>query len=247
MNDLTLNERQLATLKNTTAKSLNSGEFNLFIEYCRNVGLDPIRKQVVPILFSASDPAKRQMTIVVTIDGLRVIAARAGGYRADDHAPVIVYRDDLKNPDTNPLGIEKAVVRVFKQDNRGDWYPVVAEAYWDEFAPIKQWGDQPAKLDSKTLWPAKPRVMICKCAEAQALRKGWPDQFAGIYADSEFDQAQAIDGDASEVVEGLSSAPMCSAARIGLASLRPLSVRHPLSPSRLNKPPFQTFRPRRHN
>ena len=228
MNDLTLNERQLATLKNTIAKSLNAPEFNLFTEYCRNIGLDPIRKQVIPIIFSADDAAKRQMTIVVTIDGLRTIAERVQNYRPDEDEPRYFYDEALIDPHTNPKGIERCVVTVWKQDNRGVWNKVNGTAYWDEFAPVKEdaeggydwvdtgekWPDsgKPKKrkvargevtrmLDSKTLWPKMPRIMIAKCAEAQALRKGWPDQFSGVHVDAEFDKAKMQDAEASEVVE----------------------------------------------
>jgi phage recombination protein Bet len=228
MNALTtLNDRQLATLKNTIAKPLNAPEFNLYVEYCARIGLDPIRRQVIPIIFSANDAEKRQMTIVVTIDGLRTIAERVQNYRPDEDEPRYFYSEDLKNPHTNPLGIERCVVVVWKQDNRGKWNKVNGTAYWDEFVPVKDdaeggydwvdtgdtWPDGKPKrrkvprgevvtaIDSKTLWPKMPRIMIAKCAEAQALRKGWPDQFSGVHVDAEFDRARTIDADATEIAE----------------------------------------------
>lgn len=200
MNELVaLTDRQMATLRSTIANDCNAPEFNLFVEYARRIGLDPIRKQIIPIIFSANDPKKRNMQIVVSIDGLRTIAERVQNYRPDDEEPQYVYSDELKHPDTNPLGIEKCVVKAWKQDSKGDWYPVKASAYWDEYVPIKTW-DGTAKIDSKTLWPKMPRLMIAKCAEALALRKGWPDQFAGIHLDAEFDRAKTSDIDATESV-----------------------------------------------
>jgi hypothetical protein len=35
--------------------------------------------------------------------------------------------------------------------------------------------------------------MIAKCAEALALRKGWPDDFSNVYAAEEIDRARALD------------------------------------------------------
>lgn len=229
MNDLTvLTDRQLATLKNTIAKPLNTPEFNLYVEYCARIGLDPIRKQVIPIVFNAGDAERRQMTIVVTIDGLRTIAERVQNYRPDEDEPRYTYKEELKDPHTNPLGIERCVVVVWKQDNKGVWNKVNGTAYWDEFVPLKDdaeggytwedtgetWpdsgkpkkkkiprGDVVTAIDSKTLWPKMPRIMIAKCAEAQALRKGWPDQFSGVHVDAEFDRARADDTDAAEIVE----------------------------------------------
>ena len=223
-----LSQRQLATLKATTAKTLTMQEFDLFIEYCRSVELDPIRKQVVPIIFSANDAQKRAMTIVVTIDGLRTLAERATNYRPDENEPQYFIKPELVDKHTNPLGIERCSVTVHKQDKSGKWNKVNGTAYWEEFAPIVEsaeggfewvdsgetWPDtgKPKKrkkpigesvqmIDPKTLWAKMPRIMIAKCAEAQALRKGWPSTFSGVNVDAEFDRKLADDRAASEVVE----------------------------------------------
>ena len=196
---MTLSERQVATLKNTIAADCNPSEFNMFVDYARRIGLDPIRGQVIPLVFSKDNPAKRKLNIVVTVDGQRTIADRLRNYRPDSDEPKIVYDEALKNPNTNPLGIEKCVVTLWKQDNKGEWFKVNGTVYWDEFAAVKQWGNQDPKLDG--LWCTKPRIMITKCAESQALRKGWPDQFANIYSDAEFDKELVDDRNASDVVE----------------------------------------------
>jgi hypothetical protein len=110
------------------------------------------------------------------------------------------------------LGIGCARVQLWQQDNRGDWFPVVGEAHWDEFAPIKdEWEEDPTTgafrrsgrqvLENQGGWARMPRLMITKCATMQALRAGWPDQFGNIYAEEEMDQARALDQTASELVE----------------------------------------------
>lgn len=38
-------------------------------------------------------------------------------------------------------------------------------------------------------WATMPHVMLSKCAEAQALRKGWPEDLSGIYSFDEMQQA----------------------------------------------------------
>ena len=101
---------------------------------------------------------------------------------------------------------------MFKQDDKGDWYPIAGTAYWDEFAPLKEeWGyvdgnnkKQPTGvkyLDTSGNWGRMPRVMIAKCAEAQALRRGWPDDLSNVYESSELDQAKAADVDPVEAIE----------------------------------------------
>ncbi len=208
MGALTLNPRQTALVRRTVASDCNDDEFNLFMEASRSYGLDPFRKQVMALVFSKDKPDKRRMSIVVSRDGLRVLAQRCGDYRPASEKADIEYSDDLKGP-TNPKGIISATVKLWKQDKRGDWYPVIGEAYWDEFAPVREaWAfDQTAgkrqptgkmELDASGNWARMPIVMITKCAEAQALRAGWPDTFGGVYAEEELAQAQALD--ASELV-----------------------------------------------
>jgi hypothetical protein len=43
--------------------------------------------------------------------------------------------------------------------------------------------------------------MIAKCAEMQALRAGWPEQFTGLYDEAELDRAKALDLTAMEIVQ----------------------------------------------
>ena len=148
-------------------------------------GLDPFSKQITAIVFNKGNAEKRQMSIITGIDGMRAIAARSGRYRPDGEEPLIEYSEDAKDPCTNPLGIVKAVVRIYIADvlKGGGWQPVIGVAHWDEFAPIKdEWAyDEDARkrkpTGKQTLdgnWPKMGRVMICKCAEAQALRRAFP-------------------------------------------------------------------------
>lgn len=191
---------QLATIRHTVASDTNDSEFNLFMEAAKSYGLDPFRKQINAIVFNKSKPDKRKMTIIVSRDGLRVIAQRCGDYRPASDRAELITDDDLKGPN-NPLGIVSCAVKLHKRDQDGTWYPVYGEAYWDEFAPLKEKWDlnqssgrrEPTgvfELESGN-WTKMPRLMLQKCAEAQALRAGWPDVFSGLYAEEEMDQARA--------------------------------------------------------
>jgi phage recombination protein Bet len=196
-----LNANQLHLLKRTVASDCNHDEFNLFVEVARNLRLDPFRKQVIPLVFSKDNPAKRRMSIVVGIDGMRRIAARTGNYRPASDEPEFVVDADAKS-DTNPHGIVKCRLHVFQQDSRGEWFPVDGTVYWEEFAAVDDewaWSDQKNKrapTGKKTLsgnWGKMPRLMIAKCAEAQALRRGWPDDLGGVYAEEELDRTRVSD------------------------------------------------------
>lgn len=195
------NEKQLDLIRRTVAKDASPDEFRQFVHICRHTELDPLRRQAYCFVFHKDDAKKRQMVPVIAIGGFRSIAARTSCYRPDGRAPRIEYDESLKS-DTNPLGIVRAEVSVF-QFSHGQWFEVVGEAYWEEYAPIvDEWkgrGDERRKTGRRILdprkdaWSRMPRVMIAKCAEAQALRRAWPDSFSAIYEESEIDRTHSLD------------------------------------------------------
>lgn len=199
---------QLELVKRTVAADCNNDEFSLFVEVCRRVGLDPFRRQIYAVVYSKNNSERRRMSIITGIDGFRAVAARNRDYRPDEAEPLITYRDDLKDPATNPLGIEKAVARAFKLAPNGEWHPVIGVAYWDEFAPVDEIWEYDAAQGRKApcgkfklggQWPRMGRVLIAKCAEAQALRKGWPEDLSGVYSPEEMARAEAEQTAAEQV------------------------------------------------
>ena len=221
-----LSSQQIQLIRRTIANDCNDAEFDLFMAAARSAGLDPFRKQISPLVFSKDDPAKRRMSIITTIDGLRVIASRSGRYRPDEDEPDFSYDPDEKGPH-NPLGLVRAKVRIHVQDDRGAWHPVIGVAYWSEFAPVKEdavdgydwidtgevWPDsgrpkkkKVARGSGETVrkvegnWERMGRVMLAKCAEAQALRKAFPEDTSGLYEAAELDQARAVEVLPSEAV-----------------------------------------------
>lgn len=196
--------KQLDLMRRTVAKDCNAAEFDLFIHTCKAVRLDPLRRQIYAFVFSKDDPKKRQMTIVTSIGGYRSIAERTGSYRPG--RTETFFDAALKDPATNPQGISHATATVFKYIH-GEWHAIEESAYWTEFAPIKEiWENREPtgkfQLDRKKEgWTRMPRVMIEKCAEAKALRRGWPDDFDGLYSEDEMAQAHTIDLTATELAD----------------------------------------------
>lgn len=217
---------QLALIRKTVAADTNQDEFELFVHTAKHLRLDPLRRQIYAFVFSKGDADKRRMSIIVAIDGFRAIADRTGAYRPDEEEPSFEVDPAQINPDTNPVGLVKATVRVWKHSH-GAWHKVTASAYWDEYAPIKQsaddyewrdtgetWpdsgkpkkkkvpiGEVRAKLDTSGNWGKMPRLMLAKVAEALALRKAWPDDFSNVYAAEEVDRSRAQDLTAWEAAE----------------------------------------------
>lgn len=202
--------KQLDLIRRTVAADCSEDEFNLFIEVATRLSLDPFRKQIYAVVYNKDKPDKRKMSIITGIDGFRSIAERSGKYRPGEDEPQIVCDEGARDPKTNPLGIERAVVTVYKYGPDGQWHPLKGVAYWSEFAPLNEVWAYDADAGKKRPtgefelpygnWRKMPRVMIAKVAEAQALRKGWPEDLAGVYASEEMDRT-TIDATASEIAE----------------------------------------------
>ena len=195
-----LNNSALALIRRTVAAETTDDEFNLFISYCTALKLDPRRRQIYALVYNKDKPDKRKMSIIIAIDGFRSIAARSGCYRPDEDEPRYEIDVEQKCP-TNPLGLVKAVVRVW-QFSHGEWHPVSAVAYWDEYAPIEEewaWDDASGKRKPtgkkhpSGKWATMPRLMLAKVAEALALRKAWPDDFSGVYSEEEIDRSKVME------------------------------------------------------
>ena len=199
-----LTDAQMRVIRMSVARACTDAEFDHFIAVAERTGLDPLRRQISAIILGQHDPTKRAMIPLATIDGLRAIAARQGDYRPMETAPALDVDPDKKNPHTNPLGIVRAEVTVWRRFD-ANWYPITGEAWWDEYAPlvaergddgaappdgggVRAPPDRAAKL--ATNWRRMGRVLICKCAEAQALRRGWPEDLSGLYGEEELHRAE---------------------------------------------------------
>jgi phage recombination protein Bet len=220
--------KELDLIKKTVAKDTTTDEFNMFIEICKRQGLDPFRRQIYALVYNKDKADKRSVSFITGIDGYRAIAKRTGTFRPADQEPEIEYSEEAKCDDTNPKGIVKATIVVYQYAIDG-WHPVVGTARWEEFAPIiaetewveirdkngnpvlqteGQWKGRPKKAPRPTgnkylnnaNWLKMPHIMLAKCAEAQALRKGWPEEVGGLYVAEEMHKSQ-MEQTASEAVE----------------------------------------------
>ena len=220
--------KELQLIKRTVAKDTTDDEFNMFIEICKRQGLDPFRRQIYALVYNKDKADKRSVSFITGIDGYRSIAKRTGTFRPSDKEPEIEYSEEAKCDETNPKGIVKATIIVYQYAVDG-WHPVVGTARWEEFAPVinetqwvevidangnpvlqteGQWKGRPKKAPKPTgrkylnnaNWLKMPHIMLTKCAEAQALRKGWPEEVGGLYVAEEMHKSQ-MDNTASEEVE----------------------------------------------
>jgi phage recombination protein Bet len=197
-----LTDPQVRIIRLSVARSCTDAEFDHFIAVAERTGLDPLRRQISAIVVGASDPAKRTMAPLVTIDGLRAIAARSGDYRPMEDAPILDFDAARKDEGFNPLGLVRAEVKVWRRFGE-TWFPITGEAWWDEYAAIAESGEgarasTAAQGDRRiqrlaSNWRRMGRVLLAKCAEAQALRRGWPEDLSGLYGEEELQRAEIDD------------------------------------------------------
>ena len=157
---------QLELIKRTVAVGATADELKLYLFDCQRQGVHPLDKLV--------HFTKRagKYTPITSIDFMRIRAADTGEYAGSDDA---LFGD--KHADF-PSSATVTVWRLVQ----GTRCAFTATARWAEYKP-----DQ-----NDFMWRKMPHGQLAKCAEALALRKGFPRQLAGLYAKEEMDQAGAV-------------------------------------------------------
>lgn len=150
----------------------------LFLYVCKRVGLDPLTKQIYAIFRWDSILGKEKMTVQTGIDGMRLVAQRTGLYAGQDD---IKYTPEDEST-TYPT---KATCTVYKVVN-GQKIAFSASARWSEYVQKKTDGTP------VTMWAKMPYNQLGKCAEALALRKGFPNELSGIYSEEEMAQSSNV-------------------------------------------------------
>ena len=145
-----------------------SGAIKTFFHQIQRTGLDPLNNQIHLVCTSKD---KNLWSVMIGIDGSRLIANRTGAYAGSDKA-VHTY-DENGN-----LTVSEVTVRKIVQGMKCSF---TSEAYWAEYFPGERKG---------FMWNKMPHVMLPKTAEAQALRKAFPQELSGLYTAEELDQAR---------------------------------------------------------
>jgi len=163
---ITVTPDQLELVKRTVAQGATDAELKLYLFDCQRQGVHPLDKL---LHFVKRDG---RYVPVTSIDLMRTRAADSGEYAGNDDARF----DD----EDQPL---RATVTVYRMV-QGQRCAFTATARWKEYCPA---AGPSGKGDR--MWQKMPATMLAKCAEALALRKGFPRQLAGLYAREELDQA----------------------------------------------------------
>lgn len=166
---------QVELLKRTVCKGATDDELKLFLHVAERSGLDPFARQIHAVRRWNSDINSYVMVTQTGIDGYRLIAERTDNY-APGKEPTYQYDADGK--------LVSATAYVMKQVGQ-TWFEVAASARYDEYVAKKKDGNP------NSMWASKPHIMLGKCAEALALRRAFPAELAGLYAEEEIEAANA--------------------------------------------------------
>ncbi len=159
----TVTHDQMDLIRTTIAKDATPDELKLYLYDCARIGVHPLDH----LLHFTKRSGK--YTPITSIDLMRIRAAETGELAGSDDA---VFSGTPGHADF----AAKVTVYRLVQGQRAEFS---ATARWSEYKP-----------DQAFMWNKMPHTMLGKCAEALALRKGFPRQLAGLYAKEEMDQAE---------------------------------------------------------
>lgn len=178
-------DSQLDLLKTQICPGATDGELALFTAICQRTGLDPFSRQIYAIQRWDNKANRYKMVIQTGIDGYRQIADRQANYAGSDEP---LFNDGLTEYQMRASGQKLPVtasVTVYKLI-AGVRCPFTATAAWESYYP----GDKQGQM-----WLKFPYLMLAKCAEALALRKGWAAHMQGVYVQEEMQQADVDDAE----------------------------------------------------
>ena len=179
---------------------LSNDDLRNFAIQCKRTGLDPVTRQIYAI------PNNGKLTIMASIDGLRLIAERSGAYEGQTK-PEWCGEDgrwtDIWLSNEPP---KAARIGVYKTKFREALYGV---ALFNEYVGRHLHDDLKygkfKKGDFTFMWAKMPALMIVKVAEALALRKAFPNEMSGLYSTDEMEQATIINDDKSISIQNVST------------------------------------------
>ncbi len=170
---LAMNEATLVTvLENSLYPGASPQSIALVINYCKAAGLDPMQKpaHIVPMWDSKSG---RMRDVIMPGVGLyRTQAARTGQYAGvtePEYGPDVTEKVGGQEI-TYPAWCKVTVKRLLAN---GTIVEFSATERWKENYAVK--GGKDKSVAPNAMWTRRPYGQIAKCAEAQALRKAFPE------------------------------------------------------------------------
>lgn len=177
---LAISEAELMlVLRNSLYPGAADESIKMVLGYCKASGFDPMQKPVHIVPMYDSKAKTMRDVIMPGVNLYRTIAARSGCAGVSEPE----FGDDK----TESLGGVEITypawcrVTVKRRLETGDIVEFTAKEFWKENYAMK--GGQEKSIAPNSMWLRRPYAQIAKCAEAQALRKAFPEVGAQPTAD----------------------------------------------------------------
>lgn len=163
------------TLRDSIYPGAKHESIAMVVNYCKAKRLDPLMKPVhiIPMKvkekINGRDEWIERDVLMPGIGTYRIDASRSGQYAGMDEPE---FGDDvIENLGGKTLTYPKWCKIKVKKIINGNVFEFVAKEFWKENYKSKSYSDpQP-----NNMWATRPYGQLAKCAEAQALRKAFPD------------------------------------------------------------------------
>jgi hypothetical protein len=173
MNELTVTDEQRDLVQKTLAPDASPMELELFFYDNKRRGVHPLDRLI---------HFTKRNGRYVPITSIHFMRAKADeGGRAGQEVPSFAGKELM--PDY------ECAVTVYKVVN-GERVPYIGVAKWKEYYP--------GEVKEGFMWRKMPSHMLAKCAEANALRLGFPRELAGLHIEEEvhvLDEPQSVHQD----------------------------------------------------
>ena len=209
-NALAISEGELMeVLRNSLYPGAKVESIKMVIGYCKASGLDPMQKPVHIVPMWDQKAGQMRDVVMPGIGLYRTQAARSGecaGISEPEFGPDV----------TETIGGQQITfpawcrVTVKRRLPTGEVVEFTAKEFWKENYAVK--GGKEKSIAPNAMWTKRPYGQIAKCAEAQALRKAFPEFGAQPTADemagkSLNDDETVIDAGTGEIIKPAPAAP----------------------------------------
>lgn len=188
---LALSETELLdVLRSSLYPGAADASIKLVLGYCKAAGLDPMQKPVHIVPMWDREAGRMRDVIMPGIGSYRTQAARSGDYAG-------VTEPEFGPDVTEKIGGQETTfpqwcrVTVKRRLSDGTVAEFTAREFWKENYAVK--GGKDKSIAPNAMWARRPYGQIAKCAEAQALRKAFPE--VGSQPTAEELEGKAIDID----------------------------------------------------
>lgn len=163
-----VNPENTKLIRDMFAKGCTDNEFGVFMELANKYQLDPFSKQIWAVKYG-NNPAQ----IFAGRDGYLAIAHRSGQFDG--------LQSEVSINDKGEL--ETATAEVWRRDMSHSFKVTVSYKEYNS--------------STNPVWQSKPRTMLCKVAEAQALRKAF--SVSGLYSPEEMEEPVRVERRKSDI------------------------------------------------